>query len=142
MPDQDVYDWLEERFPYDGPHSRDSVIDASVVVSRLIRYLNNATQPGIAKRTLEWANTTDQIVGNLAGAAYGQQQLLEQLADRMSVQARDDATLYDDRRVDDHPGADTATRAATCLTEAIVSTEALGAVLDHARSHTVHLGNQ
>lgn len=138
---QDVYDWIEDRFPYDGPHDRDTVIEASVVISRLVWYLNNATQPVIAKHTLEWANTVDLLVGNMAGAAYGQNQLLDQLAFSLTRQASEDPTLYDDRRDDAHPGAATANEAAGALTEAVGIVDQLGTVLDRARSYTTHLGN-
>jgi hypothetical protein len=139
--EQDVYRWIEDRFPYDGPHSRDTVIEAALVLSRLVRYLNNATQPGIARHTLEWAHTVDQIVGNMAGAAYGQNQLLEQLALSLTQQASNDPTLYDDRREDAHPGAVTANDAATALMQAVDTADQLGASLDRVCGYTTHLGN-
>ncbi|TDX84941.1 hypothetical protein [Amycolatopsis arida] len=57
--ERELVEVIEAHLPYDGPHSRDTVIAAAEGLPHLIRYLNNATQPGTARRTLEWANTID-----------------------------------------------------------------------------------
>lgn len=122
---------------YDGPHDRETVKDAARAITRLVRYLNNATQPS-KPYTLDWANTTDSVLSNLGAAMHGLDQLFDQLAAGMQRQA-DDSTLYDDRR--DRPGADTARAAAARLQDARKGAADLAEVLDEARADTVHLGN-
>jgi hypothetical protein len=51
--DQDCSGVIERCFPYDGPHTSDSVADAVTSAAALIRYVNNATGPGNGKRTLD-----------------------------------------------------------------------------------------
>lgn len=90
----DAYDVVEQHWPYDGPHSRDTVLEAARAVSGLVRYLNNATQPGTARYTLEWANTIDSVVSNVKSAVYGLDQLLDQLSSAAKA-AAEDPTIYD-----------------------------------------------
>ncbi|PXY16496.1 hypothetical protein BAY59_38450 (plasmid) [Prauserella coralliicola] len=92
--DRELTDVIEEHLPYDGPHSRDTVIAAAHGVSYLIRYLNNATQSGTARHTLAWANTIDATVSSVKAAVYGMDQLLEQLS-AAAAAAAEDPTLYD-----------------------------------------------
>lgn len=98
----DAYDIVEEHFPYDGPYSPERTVAAALLIARLSRYLNNATQKPDA---LPWAATAGAVVRELADATALQRQLLDQLALFLYRQAAD-PTLYDDRR--DRPGADTA----------------------------------
>jgi hypothetical protein len=90
----DTDDVLATVFPNDGPHSRDTVIDAASAISKLVRYLNNATQPGTARRTLEWANTIDSIISNIKAAVHGLDQLFDQLGAAATAAAAD-PTIYD-----------------------------------------------
>lgn len=90
--DPDPYDIVEEFWPYDGPHEH--VEAASVLVARLVRYLNNATQPGYPG--VSSAPGLGRIVGNLSATAYALDQLLDQLAQH-AVSFADDPSLYDDQ---------------------------------------------
>lgn len=139
--EQNIYDWIEDRFPYDGPHSADTVREAALVVSRLVRYLNNATQHSNARYTLEWANTANDVIGYIRASAHGQAQLLEQLAERLAYQAAEDPTLYDDRRSVKWPAPVTARHAASKLMAAAEQTMQLSSAIGAAQLHTTHLGN-
>lgn len=130
-------DGIEEFFPYDGPHSRDRVADAAHGLSGLVRYMNNATQPS-KPYTLDWAATVDRVLGGVGAAAYGLDQLFDQLSGGLERQASN-PTLYDDRR--DRPGADTANHAASALGKARAAAAALADAIEEARSFTHHLGN-
>lgn len=134
----DVCDLIEQHFPYDGPHSADTIRGAAATLAELVRYLNNATGPGNARRTLEWAATIDRVLGTLNTALYGLDQLLGQLAEGMRAQATD-PTLYDDRR--DRPGKDTAHLAAAEIAAATPHLSQLTRQLSNARELTHHLGN-
>jgi hypothetical protein len=37
---------IDERWPYDGPHSGNDTIQAALAIEHLVCYLNNATDPG------------------------------------------------------------------------------------------------
>lgn len=136
--DQDFSDALEYYFPYDGPHSRDSVTDAATGAAALIRYMNNATGPGNGKRTLDWAATVYQVAGGVHALVANLDQLLSQLADAMQRQASN-PTLYDDRR--DRPAAETAREVAQRLDDARQRSHALAAELETVREAAGHLGN-
>lgn len=122
----------------DGPHDRDTVLDAAGSIAELVRYLNHATQGPAAARTLEWANTIYETVSSLSAAVHGCDQLLGQLAAALERQAGD-PKLYDDRR--DRPGAGTAHAAATMLQAARAAVRETAGQLDAGRDLTVHLGN-
>lgn len=129
---------VEEFFPYDGPHSRERVIDAAGGVSALVRYLNNATG---YPATLRWASTIHYVLGGIEAAAWGLDQLLRQLAAALERQA-EDPTLYDDRRRDDVVAAAVARTAADRIGQARKTTQALASQLESVRELTVHLGNE
>lgn len=95
-PDIDRRDVVDEFWPYDGPHSRETVIDAANAIPDLVRYLNNATQPGTAARTLAWANTIDALVSAIKTSVYRMDQLIDQLAAAARTQAAD-PSVYDAR---------------------------------------------
>jgi hypothetical protein len=97
-----IYDVVEDFFPYDGPHNRDSVVAAAGMISRLGRYLNNATQPHIAEHTLEWASAIGDIVNSLHATVVGFDQLLGQLTHALHKQGQN-PTLYDATRADRDP---------------------------------------
>src|SRR5487761_1075529 len=103
-------EWVDQHWPFDGPHDAETVVSAATAVTMLVRYLCNATGPGNSVVTLEWAHTTNRITGHLSRATYGFDQLLTQLADGLERHATDpELEVYDDRR--DRPGADTAREA-------------------------------
>lgn len=137
--DKDFDDLIEEHFPYDGPHSRDTVLDAARVISGLVRYLNNATGPGNGQETLQYGPTVYRLLGAISNATQGLDQLLEQVTDALDRVA-DDLTLYDDRR-GDHTGGDTAHMAAALVEEARRTLVAPRQRLDHAWQVTSHLGH-
>lgn len=104
----DVYEEIERLFPYDGPHSADSIGDAALFLSRLVRYLNNATQnPERLNGPLLY-----RVLTHLNAAESLQQQLLAQLVlgyESVSL----DQTAYDDRR--DRPASSTVAELASKL---------------------------
>ncbi|MFI5614646.1 hypothetical protein [Amycolatopsis sp. NPDC051903] len=91
---EDTADVIGTVFPYDGPHSRDTVIDAARAMAAIGRYLNNATQPG--KATLEWGSTIGSIIGSVKTVLFQFDQLLDQLAEG-SLRLAEDPTLYSDQ---------------------------------------------
>lgn len=66
---------IEERWPYDGPHSPETIINAAYGLERLVRYINNASQ--YPSRFDQPWQVHDTLLG-LHGALYGLGQLLEQ----------------------------------------------------------------
>ncbi|TKG61503.1 hypothetical protein [Prauserella endophytica] len=152
--DDDLVDVIEEQVPYDGPHSRESVIGAAQGVAHLVRYLNNATQPGTARYTLEWASTIDSVLGTMKGALYGMDQLFEQLS-AAAAAAAEDPTVYDARaaqREDRHPdGARVARELAETLNgvrqhlavwQGFRVVGGMAAELERAHSLSARLGNE
>lgn len=130
---------VEDLWPYDGPHSADTVTEAATAVAQLVRYLNNATQPHLADRTLQHAATIDRILGGIGSAVHGLRQLTDQLATAAEQQA-DNPTLYDDRR--DRPPFRTAIRLAACLQDTRSAVGTLADDIDGARRISTHLGNE
>lgn len=133
-----LLDAIAECVPYDGPHNVDTVADAAAGLAALVRYLNNATRPGNVQTTLEWAATTDSVLGNVGAAVNRLDQLFTQLAHAMTRQAGD-PSLYDDRR--DRPGAATARALAAQLGELRTVVCDLARRIDRVRELSVHLGN-
>lgn len=144
---------VDEIWPYDGPHSAESVRTAASALSDLVRYLNNATQPGAARSTLPWANSIDSIVSSLKASVYGLDQLVDQLSAAARVQAaRPD--IYDadaENREERHSeGARKATELAEKLSElrpSLVEWDGYRAVgglaveLERVHSISARLGN-
>jgi hypothetical protein len=93
---EDVSDVVEAALPYDGPHSRDTVIDAARLMAGAGRYLNNATQPHTADTTLAWASTIGSVLGNVKTTLYQLDQLLDQLA-QAALRLAEDPTVYSDQ---------------------------------------------
>lgn len=132
-------DAVEALLPYDGPHSEAKITDASSAVSQLVRYMNNATQPGQARRTLPYAASIYRALGGIGGALYGLDQLVRQLSTAMAEHA-ENPSLYDDRR--DRAGGRTAREVVIELGEV---RQVLAAVADHlavAREMSSHVGNE
>jgi hypothetical protein len=132
-------DKVEEIFPYAGPHDADTVTEAAEAIGPLVRYLNNATQQ---HTTLPYAGTVDEVVASLAAAAYGLDQLLQQLATALTAH-RDHGRLYDDAAADPSTAAGTATAGAAIdlLRVGRSSAGELAAVLQQAHSATARLGH-
>ena len=136
--ERELLNAIRECVPYDGPHSAATVAGAAHGLSVLVRYLNNATGPGNARTTLAWAPTVHRVLGDLAAAVHGLDQLFTQLVAATTRQASD-PTLYDDRP--GRPGADTAHALAAQLTELRRTASWLARSLDQARELSAHLGN-
>lgn len=135
---RDITDVVDEHLPYDGPHSRDSVIDAARMMAYSLRYLNNATQH--TTTTLYWGNTVHAILGSVNAALHGLDQLFDQLGTALDQLAAD-PTLYDDRR-QGHSGAETARDTARMLAEAKHALKVPRARVEQAFSQSSHLGNE
>lgn len=79
-------------WPYDGPHSDQTVIEAARAISELVRYINNATSTG---RRYTYMSQASQVANSLAEAAWGLNQLLDQMSRRIADYI-DTGDLYDD----------------------------------------------
>lgn len=128
---------VERYWPYDGPHSRDSVATAAAALGALVRYLNNATQAGTAPVTLPYPASAHQVIADLATTVARLPQLLEQLQAVMRAQAAD-PRLYDDRR--DRPGSLTADAVTALLTMGRTSSQRFWDDLTAAAELSAHLG--
>lgn len=126
-------------WPYDGPYSRDSLVQAAHAFSALVRYENNATHA--SKGTLGNASTVDAILSGFHAAVAGTNQLVTQLAVSLLDQA-DNPTLYDNRRSPKHPAPETARKAAIALQEARQALQIAAEKVATAREHTDRLGNE
>lgn len=126
----------QQSFPYDGPHSPDTVHRAAEILAYLVRYLNNAT--GAAGATVPHAATVDRVLGSLGAAVAGLDQLLAQLAPAIERQAKH-AALYDDRCgcSGDATGAELVTK----LGVVRGWSARLAHEIDAARAASTHLGN-
>jgi hypothetical protein len=133
----DAYELVERFWPYDGPYSDEHTGSAVVMIGRLGRYLNNATQK---RGGLPFAAVVGRVLGDLAGAVAGYEQLLRQLAEFLDREAEHNASLYDDRR--DRPGAQTARETAAGLDDAIAAVRVLFAALTVPAELAYHLGSE
>ncbi len=132
-------DVIEEHFPYDGPHTPETVRDAARGISKLVRYVNNATGPGNGTTSLPYAPHTYRLLGSVHATVDGLDQLLEQIATAMNRHAND-ATLRDDRGADSDAG-DTAQGAVEGLDEARRTLALCRTHLDEAWGLSSHLGH-
>lgn len=127
---------IVERFwPYDGPHSRDTVESAAQAIAGLVRYLNNATwnpqrlpAPGLYR-----------VLSNLNSMMYGLDQLLNQLT-TATDRVADDPTLYDDRR--DRPARNTAVEVGSHLKAAAGALDGPRSAVERAVQLASHLGHE
>jgi hypothetical protein len=129
---------IERTWPYDGPHSAESVTDAARAVSALVRYLNNATGPN--GRNLPYASNVGEVVSSIKAGVYGLDQLFSQLV-MAAVDYPDQGKLYDDRG----PAADPSQTVVTVchhLNEARKALHPLARALDSAHSAVNHLGHR
>lgn len=133
----DAYELVERHFPFDGPHSDESVESAATAVGRLVRYLNNATYP--YKKVVDCGPTLYRVLSQVNSSVYGLRQLLEQLQ-ATATELADDESMYDDRR--DRPAAETVLGAEMALGEALTVLLALTAAIERATNLTCHLGHE
>lgn len=84
---------LESIWPYDGPHSPETVTDAARAISLLVRYINNATS---TRRRYRYMSDVAQVANPLAAAAYGLDQLLDQMSTAIDQHIATGG-LYDDQ---------------------------------------------
>jgi hypothetical protein len=129
---------VERVLPYDGPHSADTLRDASNGLSALVRYLNNATGPWNAERTLRQTPDVADALGGLGAAVGRLDQLLGQLADALDNLGRD-PTLYDDGR--DRAAVGVAGLASERVLVAREIASVLATNLADAHGLTAHLGH-
>ena len=132
----DPYEIVERFWPYDGPYSDERTTTAVVMIGRLGRYLNNATQK---RDGLPYAAVVGRVLTELAGALAGYEQLLAQLARFLDREAQCNPSLYDDRR--NRPGAQTARETAAALIEAVDVVRELHAALAEPARLAYHLGS-
>ena len=136
MTDSDI---VERLFPYDGPHSIDTIHNAAAALPDLVRYLNNAT--GFGGKRLQHAQDVYRIVGNLQHMAGLLPQLLEQMRKFLDWQATD-GLLYADSNPDDPELAkQIAIQLSTTLMLVTDAAHALAARLGLAHNFSSHLGN-
>jgi hypothetical protein len=136
-PRVDPYEVVEAHWPYDGPYSDELTAAAVVMIGRLGRYLNNATQK---RDGLPYIAVVGRIVGNLHGAVAGYEQLLVQLAGYLDREAEANPSVYDDRY--DRPGAVTAREVAADLRDDVLPAFRLVAdALEVAARGGSHLGS-
>jgi hypothetical protein len=140
----DVDGWVEDRFPYDGPHDPDKVIEAAMAIRELTRYISNATRH---RHTLEWAATVRRVTNTLAGATWLQDEVLDRLADGMTRLAGDPTLYHEDTPSRDRAGGDpkaaaTAREAARVLGEARKAVRVSATALDTVAQTVYPLGNE
>lgn len=133
----DPYELVEQFWPYDGPYSDERTAAATLMISRLGRYLNNATQK---TNGLTYVAMAGRVLGELHATVVGYEQLLGQLARFLTRQAEIDPSVYDDRR--DRPGAMAAHEAALDVARAKEALVTLSAPLGAAAQQACHLGSE
>jgi len=134
----DADELVEQHWPYDGPHSYDSVLQAARAMTALARYLGNATGPGgNGLKTLALGPHVYRVLGAVSGALGSLDQVLEQLADA-EKRVGADPTAYDDRR--DRPASATTGEVITAIQAArdLLFKFSGGQVTVHAHLQTAH----
>lgn len=133
----DPYALVEQHWPYDGPYSDELTGSAALMIGRLARYLNNATQKPDG---LVYVAAVGRLLAELHTAVAGYEQLLTQLARFVDHQADTNPSVYDDRR--DRPGAATARDVAADLRDDVVpALRTVVDALDVAARGAYHLGS-
>lgn len=126
-------------WPYDGPHSTKKVTDAAHAISALVRYINNATSTG---GRYGYMSDVAKVANSLAAAAYGLDQLLDQMSaaiDQHIAAGR----LYDDRCPrDPDAGIAKADLAVNRIVQAQVAAGALATQLSELCSTTNTIGHR
>lgn len=122
---------VERHWPYDGPHTDDTVRDAAHAVDLLLRYMANATYRPIASGPQLW-----RILSHLNSGLCNLNQVLDQISRGVAGPLADDPTLIDDRR--DRPGEVTAVEVAEAIEEA---RQGIACRLQQAAGLASHLGH-
>jgi len=131
---------LAEYWPYDGPHTRETVRTAAEMVPALLRYITNGTDPVNGRVTLETAGDVHRTVTALHKTVGYLPQLLAQLERRVSdLAAR--GLLRDERDpVETYLGRETARDVVAALGEVLPAVNFLSARLADVQRHSTHLG--
>lgn len=127
-----------QTWPYDGPHSSDTVMEAARAIDELVTYLGNATGPGNGRATLKYRPTVYRVLGALSGTLAGLDQVLEQLGDA-ETRIGKNTKAYDDRR--DRPAAATAGEVVQLVKFARKHLETAHANVALAHSAASHIGH-
>lgn len=116
---------------------------AAAMAAELVRYLNHATNSG-ANAALPYAGSLYTLLGHLAAAAHGMEQLCQQLNHRAAALATDRTLRHDGHRgsvgESDH-AAEAARRAVDWLTEASLRASNLGDALRQAQKQLTWLSH-
>lgn len=92
MSDQDATQIVQRYWPYDGPHTDESVVGAAQAVSHLVRYVANATYRPVSSGPAFY-----EVLWRLDEAMARVDQVLRQLAEVTGAALADDVSLRDDR---------------------------------------------
>lgn len=131
---------VEAIWPYDGPHSADSVQTAAGALPDLVRYLNNATGPN--GQNLPFASHVGDAVGSTRGGVALLDQFIEQLGMALVRHSnKGPGMLYDDRG-QGHDAGQTVAAALHHLNEAREALHPLVDALDEAHGAINHLGHR
>jgi len=126
-------------WPYDGPHSTKKVTDAAQAISALVRYINNATS---TTRRYRYMSDVAKVANSLAAAAYGLDQLLDQMSYSIDQHIAAGG-LYDDRCPHDpNAGVAKADLAVNRIIRARSAANALGTQLSELGSTANTIGHQ
>lgn len=133
----DPYELVEQHWPYDGPYSDDLTTAATLMIARLGRYLNNATQK---RDGLPYIAVVGRVLAELHASVAGYEQLLVQLAGYIEREAETNPSVYDDRY--DRPGAAAARELAGDLRDDVLpAIRSVADALDVAARGGYHLGS-
>lgn len=125
---------LATLWPYDGPHSPETVTDAAHAISMLVRYINNATSiPG----RYCYMSQVAQVANSLAAAVYGLDQLLDQMS-RAIDRHIETRGLYDDHCPQD---PDAGIAKADLAVNKIIQARSTGGVLAEQLSELANTAN-
>lgn len=125
---------VEEYWPYDGPHTADTVIAAADAVAQLTRYLNNAT-----RGTDIPAPDLYEATSHLTAAADGLDQLCGEFATHARRHMQNRALRHEDYREDSIQARATAADAAAAFDAARPAVANLRAHLARAQDTLSHL---
>lgn len=131
--------WVDQAFPYDGPHSPTSVVAAAEAVAQLVRYLANAT------RTVHLpAPDLSATLRDLGVAVSRYDQVIRQLGDglRFLDEHPEHGELYSD--TDNYTPGELVGRIRADLLDgrARANVEGLRFPLDNAANAASHLGHR
>lgn len=124
-------------WPYDGPHSVETVIEAARAMDELAQYLGNATYGGSA-RTLQYSPQVARVLGALGGALNNLGQVFDQLA-TAEERIGQDPKAYDERR--DRPAAQSAGESVDLMNAAREGLASVTAYVQRASSAAYRIGH-